>query len=126
MDLQISTRTLGDVTILDCAGRLVFGDDTAFLRDMVKESLQNSRALVLNLSSVSFVDSSGLGTLVALYTSAHHAGATIKLAGLKGRVNDLLQLTRVASLFELFDSAEDAAATFNTSAGTSSPPEWVA
>ncbi len=126
MNLQIRTRSLGDVNILDCSGKLVFGDDTSYLRDMVKDSLKSSPRLVLNLSKVTYVDSSGLGMLVALNASSRSTGGSLKIAGLTGRVNDLVQLTRLASAFELYDSAEDAAATFNTAAGTSSPPEWVA
>ncbi len=126
MNLQIQTRSLGDVNILDCSGKLVFGDDTSFLRDMVKDSLKSNPRLVLNLSKVTYVDSSGLGMLVALNASSRSSGGSLKIAGMTGRVNDLVQLTRLASIFELYDSAEDAAATFNTTAGTSSPPEWVA
>ncbi len=114
------------MTILDCAGRLVFGEETTFVTAMTKEALRQSKCVVLNLSGVTYLDSSGLGTLVALNTSAKHAGGTIKLAGLKGRVQDLMQLTRVASAFEIHETAEDAAGTFNAKAGASSPPEWVA
>ncbi len=126
MNLQIQTRTLGDVTILDCSGKLVFGDETTLLRDSVKHALKDSPRLVLNLSKVTYVDSSGLGMLVALNASTRATGGSLKISGLDGRVNDLIQLTRLASAFELYNSAEDAAATFNTTAGTSSPPEWVA
>jgi anti-sigma B factor antagonist len=126
MNLQIQPRTLGDVNILDCSGKLIFGDETSYLRDMVKESLKTSRHLVLNLSKVTYVDSSGLGMIVALNASTRSLGGSLKIAGLTARVNDLLQLSRLASAFELYGTAEDAAATFNTAAGTSSPPEWVA
>jgi anti-sigma B factor antagonist len=126
MNLQIQTRTLGDVTILDCSGKLVFGDETTLLRDAVKHALKDNPRLVLNLSKVTYVDSSGLGMLVALNASTRATGGSLKISGLNGRVNDLIQLTRLASAFELYNSAEDAAATYNTTAGTSSPPEWVA
>jgi len=110
---KTSTRSLGDVVIIDCYGRIVMGEETASLRNQVKDLLSESRQIVLNLADVSYIDSSGLGTLVGLYTSARSVGGEIKLASLTSRVKDVLQITKLGSLFEFYDTAEEAASTFN-------------
>jgi len=112
MSLKTSTRSLGSVIIVDCYGRIVFGEETALLRRQVKELLNQSRQIVLNLADIQYVDSSGLGTLVELYSSARKAGGEIKLARLTGRVKYVLHITKLGSIFELYDSAEEAASTF--------------
>jgi anti-sigma B factor antagonist len=98
--------------IVDCSGRLVFGEESASLRDKVKKLLAQSPKLVLNLHDVSQVDSGGLGTLVSLFTSARNAGGTLKLASLNQRVGDLLQITKLVTIFEVFDDEEKAAKSF--------------
>lgn len=110
--LKTSTRRLGSAIIVDCYGRIVMGDETASLRQQVKELLDESRQIVLNLADVQFIDSSGLGTLVGLYTSARNAGGEIRLAALTARVKDVLQITKLGSIFEFFDNAEQAADSF--------------
>ncbi len=115
MQLRISTRTLHGVMIVDCSGRLVFGEESASLRDKVKKLLAQSPKLVLNLHDVSQVDSGGLGTLVSLFTSARNAGGTLKLASLNQRVGDLLQITKLVTIFEVFDDEEKAAKSFAAS-----------
>ena len=124
MQLLTSTRTLGKAAILDCSGKIVFGDETTALRDRVKELLEQSKQVVLNLARVNYIDSSGVGTLVGVYASAQAAGATIKLAGLVGRVKDVLVITRLGSIFETHETAEDAAASFNATAGQTRAAEW--
>ena len=98
--------------IVDCSGRLVFGEESASLRDKIKKLLAQSPKLVLNLHDVSQVDSGGLGTLVSLFTSARNAGGTLKLASLNQRVGDLLQITKLVTIFEVFDDEEKAAKSF--------------
>ncbi|MFZ3212614.1 MAG: STAS domain-containing protein [Terriglobales bacterium] len=110
---KTSTRSLGDVVIIDCYGRIVMGEETALLRNQVKDLLSESRQIVLNLADISYIDSSGLGTLVGLYTSARSVGGEIKLASLTSRVKDVLQITKLGSIFEFYDTAEEAASTFN-------------
>lgn len=112
MLLKTSTRSLGGVVIIDCYGRIIMGDETASLRQQVKELLNQSRHIILNLADVHYIDSSGLGTLVGLYTSARNVGGEIKLAALTGRVKDVLQITKLGSIFEFYESAEDAASSF--------------
>jgi len=125
MLLKTSTRSLGGVVIVDCSGKIVMGDETAFLRHQVKDLLNESRQIVLNLTEVSYLDSTGLGTLVGLYSSVRSAGGEIKLAGLTGRVKDLLQITKLVSIFEFYNTAEEAASSFNQQAGRTVAAEWA-
>jgi anti-sigma B factor antagonist len=124
MSLQLTTRYLGDVSIVDCTGRIILGEECAAIRDHVKKLLAESPNVVLNLAEVSYVDSSGVGVLTSLYTSAQAAKGSIKLAGLTTRVRDLLQITKLVTIFEIYDSPGDAAASFNKAAGASAPAEW--
>jgi len=111
----MSTRALEGVMVVDCSGRLVFGEESASLRDMVKKLLSESPKLVMNLREVNHIDSGGLGTLVSLYTTARNAGGAVKLASLSKRVGDLLQITKLLTIFEVFDDEEAAARSFNAS-----------
>ena len=122
---KTSTRSLGGIVIIDCSGRIVMGEETAFLRHQVKDLLNESRQIVLNLGEVDYMDSSGLGTLVGLYSSARGVDGGIKLAGLTQRVKDVLQITKLGSIFEFYDTAEEAASTFNRQAGRTAPVEWA-
>ena len=79
MQLRLSTRVVDGVTIVDCNGRIVFGEESALLRDTIKKLINENSQIVLNLGSVTYIDSGGLGTLVALYTTAHNAGGAVKL-----------------------------------------------
>ena len=112
MQLRMSTRALDGVIVVDCSGRIVFGEESATLRDTIKKILTQSPRLVPNLAEVNYIDSGGLGTLVALYTTARNAGGALKLARLTQRVGDLLQLTKLVSIFEVFESEQSAAQSF--------------
>jgi anti-sigma B factor antagonist len=112
LQLKLSNRTENGVLVVDCAGRIVFGDETGYLRDTVKQLLLENKRIVLNLGEVNYIDSGGLGTLVALYTSATSAGASIKLASLTKRVGDLLQVTKLLTVFDVYDSEEKALEAF--------------
>lgn len=114
--LGISLRELGDAIVVDCSGRIVYGDEAAALRHQVKHLLGQYPGVVLNLGDVTYIDSSGLGTLVGLWASAHNSGIELKLAGVHPRVADVLKITRLATLFPMFDRAEDAAATIKKAA----------
>ena len=116
MQLRISTRTIDGVLIVDCNGRIVFGEESANLRDTVKKLINENKNIVLNLSGVSYIDSGGLGTLVALYTSAQSNGGKIKLASLTPRVGDLLQVTKLVTIFEDYDNEEQAVQSFRRGA----------
>jgi len=125
MLLKTSTRSLGGVVIVDCYGKIVMGEETAYLRHQVKDLLGESRQIVLNLAEVNYMDSSGLGTLVGLFSSARSAGGEIKLSALTGRVKDVLQITKLGTIFEFYNTAEEAASTFNRQAGRTAAAEWA-
>lgn len=112
MQLKVNTRTVDQVVIADCSGRIVFGEESSYLRDTVKKLISENRRIVLNLGGVSYIDSGGLGTLVALFTSARSAGSSIKLANLTERVGDLLQVTKLLTVFEVYDSEQKAVQAF--------------
>ncbi len=116
MQLRMSTYTLDGVLVVDCKGRIVFGEESAALRDYVKEALSKNPKVVLNLGEVNYVDSGGLGTLVSLFTTARNAGGALKLARLTQRVGDLLQVTKLLSVFQVFDDEQKAAQSFKKEA----------
>jgi anti-sigma B factor antagonist len=116
MQLRMNTRTMDGVLVVDCNGRIVFGEESAALRDKVRTALAQSPRVVLNLGEVNYIDSGGLGTLVSLYTTARNAGGALKLARLTDRVGDLLQVTKLVSIFEVFDNEKSAAQSFKKDA----------
>jgi anti-sigma B factor antagonist len=116
MQLKINKKNVDDVLVLECSGRIVFGDETSLLRDTVKQALPNTTKIVLNLGDVNYIDSGGLGTLVALHTTAHNAGGTIKLANLTKRVGDLLQVTKLLTVFDVHNSEAEAVDSFRKGA----------
>ena len=116
MSLKITTRSQDGITIVMCNGRIVFGEESAALRDKVKELLTHSKKLILNLGGVSYIDSGGLGVLVALYTSARAAGGDVKLVNLTQRVGDLLQITKLLTVFEVHEGEQKAIDAFKKTA----------
>ncbi len=116
MQLKTNKRVVDGIAVLDCSGRIVFGDESAALRDTVKQLIAEHKNIVLNLGGVNYIDSGGLGTLVALYTSARGANANIKLSNLTQRVGDLLQVTKLLTVFEVYDTEDKALQAFRKSA----------
>ena len=116
MTLKIETRQADGVTIVSCQGRIMFGEEATELREDLKRVLASTRQVVLNLSGVTYIDSGGLGTLVGVYSSARAAGAEIKLTGLGQRLRDVLQITKLVTVFEVYDSEQEAIATFHRGA----------
>ena len=113
MQLKLTKRTVDGILAIGCNGRIVFGEESALLRDEVKRAIADgSKRIVLNLGEVSYIDSGGLGTLVALHTTALSAGASVKLANLTKRVGDLLQVTKLLTVFDVRDSEYDALESF--------------
>jgi len=112
MTLKLDTRQTDGVTILSCAGRIMFGEEASALRERVKELLGSTKEIILNLAGVSNIDSGGLGTLVGLYSSARSSGADIKLTGLGPRLRDVLAITKLSTVFEVYDSEAQALAAF--------------
>ena len=116
MQLRMNSRVKDEVLILDCIGRIVFGEESAALRDAVKNALTENPSILLNLAQVNYIDSGGLGILVSLYTTAHNAGGAVKLANLTKRVGDLLQVTKLVSVFEVFPDEQSALRSFTKKA----------
>jgi anti-sigma B factor antagonist len=112
MQLKLSVRNLDGIVVVDAVGRIVFGDESANLRETVKALIPGSQRIVLNLGDVTYIDSGGLGTLVALYITARSAGGTIKLASLTKRVGDVLQVTKLLTVFEVYDDEKQALDSF--------------
>ncbi len=97
--LEVSTTRTGDQTTVVCTGRIV-GETAKELSSEVRAAISDSEAIVVDLSNVSYMDSSGLGTLVTLYISAKRARKTFKLVKLSDRVAELLRITKLASVFD--------------------------
>jgi len=116
MQLKLATHTKEGILIVDCTGRIVFGDESSLLRETVKKAVSENNRIVLNLGDVSYIDSGGLGTLVALRTSAQNAGGTIKLTNLTKRVGDLLQVTKLLTVFDVYNSEAEAIESFRKAA----------
>ena len=116
MQLKLATRNRDGVLLVDCNGRIVFGEESSLLRDTVKKAISENNRIVLNLGEVNYIDSGGLGTLVALHTTARNAGGTIKLASLTRRVVDLLQITKLLTVFDVYNSEAEAVESFRKAA----------
>lgn len=116
MQLKLATRTKDGVLIVDCNGRIVFGEESSLLRDTVKKAVSENNRIVLNLGEVNYIDSGGLGTLVALRTTVQNAGGAIKLVNLTKRVGDLLQVTKLLTVFDVYDSEAEAVDSFRQAA----------
>ena len=117
MHLEIAERQIGAVTVLDLVGKLTIDQDAQRLKDKINSLiLQQRTAVVLNLGGVSYIDSGGLGTLVGVYSLARAGGADIKLTGLGQRLRDVLQITKLVTVFEVYDTEQEAVATFHRGA----------
>ena len=116
MALSIATSKVNEVTVVHLSGVIYFGEESAALRLRVKDLLASSRQIVLDLAGVTHIDSGGLGTLVALHASARKSGSEIKLANLANHPKEVLQITKLVTVFEIFDRAEDATASFKRGA----------
>jgi anti-sigma B factor antagonist len=102
--MTASTRVVGGVTIVDLSGRIVLGEGSAGVRDLVRELISEGiRKILLNLRNVDYVDSSGLGELVCAFTSMRSHGGELKLLHVTRRVRSLLQITKLISIFEITD-----------------------
>ena len=116
MALTIITSKIDEVIVVRLIGVIYFGEESASLRLRVKDLLDQSRQIVLDLANVTHIDSGGLGTLVALHASARKVGGEIKLANLGNHAKEVLQITKLVTVFGIFERAEDAAASFKRAA----------
>jgi anti-sigma B factor antagonist len=111
--MQIDERKVGDVIILDMKGKMTLGDGDEMLRAKINAIIQaGSKKLVLNLGDVPYIDSAGLGEVVRTYTTVSRQGGVLKLLNLTKRIKDLLAITKLLTVFETFDSENEAVNSF--------------
>jgi anti-sigma B factor antagonist len=114
MSVKLTSRQVGDVTVIDAAGRITLGEGASAFRDMIRDlSAKGNKKLLLNLSEVSYIDSSGIGELVSGFTTVTNHGGVLKLVGLNKRVKDLLQITKLYTVFEAYDDEAEAIRSFS-------------
>ncbi len=114
MKLSLETRNRGDIMSVHCQGRIVYRDEAAAFSRLVSEVLQNSGKVILDLSGVSSIDSAGIGELVFLHTWARSQNADLKCAGPSLFVRDLLDLTKLDSVLDIYPSVGEALAAFQS------------
>ena len=113
MSMKFTTRQVDGVTILDLSGRITLGEGSVTLRDAVKDVLaKGAKSILLNLANVDYIDSSGLGELVSAYTSVKNQGGELKLLHLTTKVHDLLQITKLYTVFDIKDDETSAVGSF--------------
>ena len=113
MSVKITTHVVNGVTVMCCSGTITLGESTSVFRNTLRELLQSGvRKLILDLEQVSYIDSSGIGELVGAYTSAATVNAQIKLAKLPAKIYDLLQITKLVTVFQIFDDEAEAIRSF--------------
>jgi anti-sigma B factor antagonist len=116
MQLKVTSKKVDGILVIECTGRIVFGEESTLVREVVKQAIPDNKRIVINLAEISYIDSGGLGTLVALHTTALNAGTTIKLASLTKRVGDLLQVTKLLTVFDVCSSESEAVESFRKAA----------
>lgn len=115
MPLHMVEKLIGGVLVVEARGRITLGPETEAMRQRLKSVAESGHmSIVLNLEGVDYIDSAGLGTLASSYASVRRAGGELKLANLTSRVHDLMQITRLSTLFEVYDSLEKALSSFST------------
>ena len=113
MALTIASREVDGVTVLDLNGRITLGEGSVQLREAVRDLIsKGSRSILLNMGDVNYIDSSGLGELVSAFTTAKNQGASVKLLGLNKKVKDVLQLTKLYTVFDIYDDETTAIASY--------------
>ena len=113
MNLKVSTRQVDGVSIVDCSGRITLGEGSVVLRDTIKDLLaKGQKKILLNLGDVNYIDSSGIGELVSAYTTVKNQGGELKLLKLTKKVHDLLQITKLYTVFDIKDDEASAVSAF--------------
>lgn len=113
MALKLTSRNVNGITVIEASGRIVLGEETNQLREQVKQVLASgAKRIVINLAQVDFIDSSGLGALVGLYSTANAQGAKIRLSNISKRFHELLQITKLLTVFEVYENESAAVSSF--------------
>jgi anti-sigma B factor antagonist len=114
VSMKASTRQVDGVTIVDLSGRITLGEGSVVLRDTIKDLLsKGQKKILLNLGDVSYIDSSGIGELVSAFTSVRNQGGELKLLHLTKKVHDLLQITKLYTVFDVKDDEAAAVGAFS-------------
>jgi len=113
VSVKLTVRQVGDVSVVDAVGRLTLGEGSSLFRDTIRGLVaQGNKKIVLNLGEVSYIDSSGIGELVSAFTTVTNQGGRLKLLNLTKRVHDLLQITKLYTVFDVYDREATAIASF--------------
>jgi anti-sigma B factor antagonist len=113
VSIQVTTRQVGDVSVIDVTGRITLGEGASTLRESIRDLVaKGNKKILLNLSDVSYIDSSGIGELVSGFTTVTNQGGVLKLLGLTKRVKDLLQITKLYTVFDVYDDETSAIRSF--------------
>ena len=113
MSMKVATRQVDGVTILDLSGRITLGEGSVTLRDSVRDLLtKGSKKILLNLGNITYIDSSGIGEMVSAFTSVKNADGELKLLNLTKKVHDLLQITKLYTVFDIKEDEATAVASF--------------
>jgi anti-sigma B factor antagonist len=113
VSVKLNTRQVGDVSVMDVTGRITLGEGSSALRDALRELVKkDQKKILLNLGDVTYIDSSGIGELVSGFTTVTNAGGQLKLLNLSKRVKDLLQITKLYTVFEVHDDEAAAVRSF--------------
>lgn len=113
MELRATYRDAGPITVVDIGGRITLGEGSALLRKTIRELLDEKRVrIVLNLADVNYIDSSGIGELVTAFTTVKNRGGDLKLLHLTKKVHDLLQLTKLFTVFDVYSDEHTALSSF--------------
>ena len=112
-ELNINERQAGDVTILDMDGKITIGEGSVALRSAIRRLLEEGKKkILLNLGQVGYIDSSGIGELVSSYTAISNAGGQLKLLNLTQKLQDLLGITKLLTVFDVYDNESDALSSY--------------
>lgn len=112
--MELSQRDVGDVTVIDISGRLTLSDGSGELKERVTSLVAEGRKnIVLNLSNLHYMDSAGLGEMVACYTTATKSGGAVKIANSTGKMKDLLTITKLVTVFDAHDTEAQAVSSFS-------------
>ena len=117
MSMAIKGRETDGITILDISGRITIGEGSVVLRDRVRDEIAAGRQrIIINLADVSYIDSSGLGELISAFTTAKNRGITLKLLNLTKRIHELMQITKLYTVFDVYDDEDAAITSFSSGA----------
>jgi len=113
VSVKLNVRQVGDVSVMDVAGRITLGEGSSAMRDSIRDLVsKNQKKILLNLGEVSYIDSSGIGELVSGFTTVTNSGGQLKLLGLNKRVKDLLQITKLYTVFDVHEDEAEAIRSF--------------